>query len=88
METKRLGPREFTQSVAINPPSQIFLFTSAITMPMNCNSPLKLGKKKVFGNSLKCIFDKWDIVSRERLPRHTRLWTNGSHVCHIQGQRN
>lgn len=34
IETKCLRPGEFTQRVAINPPSQIFLFNSAITMPI------------------------------------------------------
>lgn len=40
IKTKCLRPGEFTQRVAINPPSQIFLSNSAITMPIKCNCPV------------------------------------------------
>lgn len=63
METERLGPREFTQRVAINPPSQIFLSNSAITVPIKCNFPSE-SCGKASGRSLICILDRCDSVSR------------------------
>lgn len=45
IETKCLRPGEFTQHVAIKPPSQIFQSNSAITMPIRCNFPVKQSKR-------------------------------------------
>lgn len=45
MKTKCLRPGEFTQCIAINPLSQIFLSSSAITVPIRCNFTVKLSKR-------------------------------------------